>query len=236
MSKALKAIPLVMLTEAVGTPIFLGCGFASMEVASKATSGGPAATLILIFGFGFGLMIAASIVGSIPGDVSMGHFNPAVSLGIAFTSVADFLLFLPRVIAQFAGVYGLVKFMTYLRPESLVKQVSYYAPAITAVSANKALVMEGVGAFVLVATVVMTTYVNPTRVAPFYIGMSLMFGIMIAGPYTGAGLNPARSIVPLFMKHADLHLVVYGGGPMLGGLAGAAFALCCGKWGTRLNT
>jgi glycerol uptake facilitator-like aquaporin len=57
-------------------------------------------------------------------------------------------------------------------------------------------------------------------------GMGLMYtvGILIAGPFTGGALNPARAFGPAFASNHWLNQGVYWIGPLIGGfLAGLLY-------------
>ena len=64
--------------EALGTFLFFFLGFNAIAV-SVDIGGGAISSLGIAFGFGLGLALAITALGHISG----GHFNPAVSLGLA---------------------------------------------------------------------------------------------------------------------------------------------------------
>ena len=64
--------------EALGTFLFFFLGFNAIAV-SDDIGGGAISTLGIAFAFGLGLALAITALGHISG----GHFNPAVSLGLA---------------------------------------------------------------------------------------------------------------------------------------------------------
>ena len=67
-----------LLAEALGTFLFFFLGFNAIAV-SKDIGGGAISTIGIAFAFGLGLALAITALGHISG----GHFNPAVSLGLA---------------------------------------------------------------------------------------------------------------------------------------------------------
>jgi len=86
---------------------------------------------------------------------------------------------------------------------------------------------EGLGTFILVWAVVGVA-VSPRAAkdwAALAIGGALGMAVMVIGPLTGAGLNPARSFGPALVAHefggAGKFLLVYVLAPVVGGLVAA---------------
>lgn len=59
------------------------------------------------------------------------------------------------------------------------------------------------------------------ELAGLTIGMTIMLNVFVAGPVSGASMNPARSIGPAVVKHQYRGLWVYVIGPPIGTVAGA---------------
>jgi glycerol uptake facilitator-like aquaporin len=58
----------------------------------------------------------------------------------------------------------------------------------------------------------------------FGIGLTITLGIIVAGPFTGAALNPARAFGPAFASNHWLNQGIYWIGPLIGGfLAGLLY-------------
>ncbi|MCI10486.1 aquaporin MIP family NIP subfamily, partial [Trifolium medium] len=53
------------------------------------------------------------------------------------------------------------------------------------------------------------------------VGMTIMLNLFIAGPVSGASMNPARSIGPAIVIHIYKGLWIYIVGPIVGAIAGA---------------
>ncbi|CAN4079898.1 unnamed protein product [Withania somnifera] len=53
------------------------------------------------------------------------------------------------------------------------------------------------------------------------VGMTITLNVFVAGPISGASMNPARSIGPAIVKHVYKGLWVYVVGPIVGTIAGA---------------
>jgi aquaporin TIP len=60
--------------------------------------------------------------------------------------------------------------------------------------------------------------------------LSITMGILVAGPLTGAALNPARWFGPAIVNGQMSQAIVYLVGPLLGGaLAGIAYPMLFGE-------
>nr|AFK44334.1 unknown [Medicago truncatula] len=59
---------------------------------------------------------------------------------------------------------------------------------------------------------------DPASIA---VGMTLTLNLFIAGPVSGASMNPARSIGPAIVIHIYKGLWIYIVGPIIGAIAGA---------------
>jgi glycerol uptake facilitator protein len=163
--------------------------------------------------------------------ISGAHFNPAVT--VAMTALRqikppDAAIY---IVAQLAGAVGaalLTKLLLNEFPNA--EQVFYGATTISDKLDEKVLLgllCEAIGTFFLVWAIVGVA-VNPRgqkEWAALVIGGTLGLGVMIMGPLTGAGFNPARSFGPAIVSEdgVDLgdFLLVYVLGPVLGALVAA---------------
>ena len=162
--------------------------------------------------------------------VSGAHPNPAITAG---------LMAIRQIRPVDAGIYILCQFAGGVLGALLTKGllldegagVHYGAPAVsTRLSGSTWLgfVAEGVGTFFLVLAVVGVA-VNPRATkewAALVIGGTLGAAVMIIGPLTGAGLNPARSFGPALVGHffpgtGIEWIVVFVLGPVVGGVLAA---------------
>jgi glycerol uptake facilitator protein len=157
------------------------------------------------------------------GLISGGHFNPAVTVAIAALrriSPVDAVIF---IIAQFAGaVAGALITKALLLDEG--KDVNYGTPSVSDILSGNlsAMVAEALGTFFLV-WVIIGVAINPRALrewAALSIGAALGMAVMVIGPLTGAGLNPARSFGPALVSGdfggADTFLLVYVLAPVIG--------------------
>jgi len=175
---------------------------------------------------GIGIGLAIATIAMMIGHVSGGHLNPAVSLGMIVggrISVLQGLLYIP---AQLVG--GIVgSALTYActpLAQRLQNNLGVTEPG-AGVLTGQAFGLELLFTFVLVFFVFSIT--DPIKKVEAY-GVCLGIGVCILVchvcliPYTGCGINPARSFGPAVVMgkfHAD-HWV-YWIGPFVGAILAA---------------
>jgi glycerol uptake facilitator protein len=163
---------------------------------------------------------------------SGAHFNPAVTAAmVALRQIrpSDAVIYW---ILQLAGaVAGALVVRLLLNNFANAHDVHFGATSVgTALNGKIGLGMlaEFIGTFFLVFTIVGVA-LDPRvdrALAPLAIGAMLGLGVMVIGPMTGAGLNPARSFGPALVSGtfggAGKFLLVYILAPVLGAIAAAA--------------
>jgi len=161
--------------------------------------------------------------------ISGAHFNPAVTLALAAIRQIRPPEAVLYIVFQFIGaILGALLTKALLSDEGAA--VNYGAPAVGARldhSIFLGAICEAVGTFFLIWAIIGVA-VNPAGLkdwAGLAIGTTLGFLVMIFGPLTGAGLNPARSFGPALVGHAFDgvgHFVwVYVVAPVIGALVAA---------------
>jgi MIP family channel proteins len=178
-----------------------------------------------LFGIAVAHGLAIAIMVSALGHISGGHFNPAITIGFWVTkriSTVDVLLYW---IAQLAGAVGAAFLLKAIVPEDTWRAVALGTPALVRdFSSLSAMVLEGITTFFLVL-VVFATAVDEKgtfrSIAGFGIGLTITLGIMVAGPFTGAALNPARAFGPALASSHWASQGVYWVGPLAGGFLAA---------------
>ena len=200
---ARSALMRAHVAEFVGTfvLVFAGCG---AVVIGRISPVGVALT----FGLVIGLMVYSF------GHISGGHFNPAVSLGVAVGGHLPWLRVATYAIAQSAGaIAGALALRATLGAGPL---------GVTHPTGSDAqsFVLEVVftTVLVLVVTVVATDPRAARETGALAIGGAIVLGGLAAGPVSGASLNPARSLGPALVSGDFAGLWIYLAAPLVGAI------------------
>ena len=221
-----------LLAEFVGTFAIVFVGLLAI-----AFSGGGNGGLLMI-ALAFGLTVAVMVTATI--HTSGGHFNPAVTIGLAVTGkikpgAAVAYIFIQLV----AGVVGaLAAHMLVGGGETGatvvfngVNKFGHTIPVGTGeavITAPVALLAEVIATFFLVF-VIWGSVADPRarNTGGFAIGIAVVIDILCTGPISGASMNPARSFGPALAASLlgktpnwQQHWV-YWVGPIFGGLLAA---------------
>ena len=166
-----------------------------------------------------GLTIAIMV--SALGHVSGGHFNPAITIGFWVTrrlSTVDTLAYWG---AQLAGAVIAAFLLKALIPDDTWRAVALGTPELARDFPKLAgMALEAITTFFLVFTVFATAVDERgtfKAIAGFGIGLSITIGILVAGPFTGAALNPSRAFGPALAIGHWNNQGVYWIGPLAGG-------------------
>ncbi len=208
-----------LLAEVMGTFTFFFLGFGGIA-ASVSTGGQAIGNLGIAFGFGLGLALAITAFGHISG----GHFNPAVTAGLALARKHPNAEVIPYWVAQLIGGFGAV----------VVQAIVFDSAVTDALSTNPGATVDDWGALVLeiVATalfvMVILTAIADKRapwngvMAPLMIGLFIFAAAETVGPSSGGSFNPARSLDPVFWNQDWDNVWIYIVGPLAGGILGGA--------------
>src|SRR5579863_8261832 len=158
-------------------------------------AGGPG-----LFGIAMAHGLAIAIMVSALGHISGGHFNPAVTIGFWVTKRLNTLDVIFYWAAQLAGATAAAFILKALLPDDAWRNVWLGTPDLVRdFSRLSGILLEAVTTFFLVLTVYATAvdeWGSSQTFAGFAIGLSITLGILVAGPFTGAALNPARAFGP----------------------------------------
>jgi MIP family channel proteins len=160
------------------------------------------------------------------GPISGAHLNPAVTIGLAINRRFPWTSVLPYVAAQFAGAItaSLAAWIIYGNRAKTIARLGATYPA-QGVGAWRAFGAEFIVTALLV-TVIVTVALRPGAslgVSALAIGAALAAAILISGPVSGGGVNPARALGPMIPSGRFTDWWVYLVGPILG--ASAAIVL-----------
>ncbi|HWO74220.1 MAG TPA: aquaporin [Dehalococcoidia bacterium] len=226
--------------ELIATGLFVLVGLGSIA-AFIAASGGEATladglpTIALGHGLAFGLLVASTAA------ISGGHLNPAVTFATVITGQISVVRGAMYVVAQLLGAcLGTLAVRAFVEDIVLRNVPGGGGSAITrdVVGAPwHGLLLEALGTFLLVWTifaVVIHPRNNAGRLAPLYVGLSLTVIYFFLFPFTGSGVNPARTFGPALLLPGPVEGLpgrwedfwVYYLGPLIGaGVAGLLFYL-----------
>jgi len=205
--------------ELVGTflLVFFICGFISV-----ASAGGfDLAGLALTHAFILAVLVYAL------GGTSGAHFNPAVTFALWSIRKISTPNAVVYVICQcVGGILGAL--VVLLLFNDVGDAVNYGATAINGAVINNGsvwlgLIAEAVGTFLLMYAI-MGLAVNPrgeAALAGLGIGAALGVAVIVFGPATGAGLNPARWLGPAVASGRFDDFWIYIVGPLAGAIAAA---------------
>ncbi|MGA8073707.1 MAG: MIP/aquaporin family protein [Candidatus Acidiferrales bacterium] len=209
-----------LLAEFIGTftLVFIGEGSVCADQYLHASGASGSGLLAIAAAHGLALAILISAVGHISG----GHLNPAVTIGFWVTKKISTLDALSYWVAQVAGAIVAAYLLTVVIPEATWRAVGLGTPDLaTDFTRFHGIVLESITTFLLVF-VVFATAADPkgafNKIAGFPIGLTVMMGILVSGPFTGGAMNPARAFGPALIAHHWTNHGVYWVGPLIGGV------------------
>jgi aquaporin Z len=195
---------------------FLGAGVLTLLVLSVQRS-----TIGVPFFVAIAAGLAITLMGFAVGAVSGGHFNPAITIGMATARKIDAVRAVLYVAAQMLGAWATYYLYTYFVHSSLQPVGGHYAGRI--------LVAEAVGTGIFgfaFAAVAFGNFSRATKAS--FAGLGLMIGIVAASSASIGLLNPAVAL--------GVRAWVWGTyvlGPVLGAIVGInLYALLFAEAGT----
>ena len=215
-----------LAAEFVGTfwLVFGGCGSAVLAAAYPELGIGFAGVALA---FGLTVLTMAYAVGGISG----GHFNPAVTLGLAIAGRSEWKELLPYWAAQLIGaavagaaLYAIASGQAGWTPGGFATN-GFGELSPGGYSMLAALLIEVIlTAGFLIVILGATSRAAPAGFAPIAIGLALTLIHLISIPVTNTSVNPARSTgVALFAETGAMgQLWLFWVAPLAGAAVGAA--------------
>jgi len=201
--------------ELVGTYLLVVVGPGTIVLLSLASITGASALVIVAIAFGGVVGLDILFLGTFSGAL----VNPAVTIAVALAGVIDRRLVVPYITLQSAGallagltlrvIFGSGGDSTSLGSTKLASGVSpVYGFAL-----------EAMGTLALASSaLIASTKINGAKRQALLVGTTLAFLILLVGPFTGAGFNPARSLGPSLAAGYFSNLYLYIFGPTTGAL------------------
>ncbi|WJX50561.1 hypothetical protein P8452_36847 [Trifolium repens] len=154
------------------------------------------------------------------GHISGAHFNPAVTVSFAIYRHFPLKQVPLYLVAQVVGSV-LASGTLYLLFD--VDEESFFGTT-PAGSNMQSLVFEILTSFLLMFVVSAVSTDNRAigELAGIAVGMTIVVDVFIAGPVSGASMNPARTLGPAVVMHNYKGFWVYVLGPFIGAILGAS--------------
>jgi MIP family channel proteins len=223
-------------SEFIGTYLLVLIGPASIILAPLIPNISVAQVLFAI-ALTFGGIVGILIV--VLGEHSGAVFNPAITLGAVFGKTLQTRYFVPYLFFQILGGLsaGLSLRVVFLSLSAGTDLGS--TKLATSINPVLGIAIEASGTFVLTFSALLASdRIKKRTYQALLVGMTLFLLILLIGPYTGAGFNPARSLGPAVASGYLENLYVYLVGPVLGasfaGLIFRGMRIARSK-GTNLN-
>jgi MIP family channel proteins len=208
-----------LVAEFVGTLLFVFLGAGSVVVAAAGAPGAGIGPLGVALAHG----VALAIVVSMTMNISGGHINPAVTIGLWIAN---------RFEGRRVGVYILAQLLGALVGAALVKGLFPKGAVALAVGGTPRLAgdvtfaqgvwVEAVLTFFLVSAVFGTAVsTEAPKIAGWGIGLAVLVAALVGGGMTGAMMNPARAFGPAIINWSLYGQPVYWAGPVLGSAVAA---------------
>ncbi|KAJ8360761.1 hypothetical protein SKAU_G00172860 [Synaphobranchus kaupii] len=205
--------------EFVATLIFVLLGLSSTKWAG--TEEKPESSTLLLISLCFGLSVTTMVYCF--GHISGAHINPAVTVAMVFSRKMNVDKAFLYMAAQCLGAAAGTAILYVVTPKAVGGP--FGATVLSAsVSLLQAVAVELLITFQLVFTVFTTCDPRHSELkgsAALAIGFAVVIGHLFAVPYTGASMNPARSLGPAIITWNWEYHWVYWVGPIAGGIIAA---------------
>jgi aquaporin Z len=215
-----------LFAELLGAYILLGIGgFAIFSANVAPGASGPQGTPLLIIAFGFGFALLVGLYAF--GEVSGGHYNPAVSLGALLDGRIDVMTFVSYVIVQIVGAILAGVTLAYAISSDFVATTATVPAEALGVTAWEAFLLEALfTAFFIAVILKVTTSGEFGASALIAISLTLVVIHIALVSLTGSSVNPARTLGSAVAGDVWTDIWVYMTAPFLGAVVGwGAFKL-----------
>ncbi len=196
------------LAELVGTFILVVVG--SMTIVAAKAAGAPV-LVVVPFGFGLGLLAAIQTAGYVSG----GHFNPAVTLAALLDRRIDARNAAGYVVAQVIGAIAASGVVLLIADQVAVQGTASGFP--------DGKMANALGVEILLTAIFILVILTVTKRSPNHAGFAIPLTLTVvhfAGiPFSGASVNPARSLGPALVGGTlDGNIIVWIAGPLIGAI------------------
>ena len=197
-----------LFSEVLGTfgLVFAGCG----AIVVNDITGGVIGHLGICTVFG---LVVMAMVYSF-GDVSGAHINPAVTIAFWLSGRFPLKDIAPYVMAQIIGSTAACALLWYLFPDD----GTFLGATLVSGTVMQSFVLEVAITFLLMLIIIMvaTGSKEVGTLAGIAIGAAVAVLALVAGPISGASMNPARSLGPALVSGNMEHVWLYIAAPIIG--------------------
>jgi len=166
------------------------------------------------FAFGIGLLAALYAFG----EVSGGHYNPAVTLGLFLDRRVGTAEVVTRWIAQFVGaVLAGLGLLLMTSSDDVAKAATVPGEGGVRAAIFVEIICTAIFVIVILKTTTGGAFASTTYVA---IGLTLLAVHFAAVPFSGSSVNPARSFGTALIGNHWTDFWIYIVGPPIGAIAG----------------
>ncbi|XP_072269403.1 aquaporin-4-like [Pyxicephalus adspersus] len=204
--------------EFVGTFVFVLLGLGSTISWASADNSQPADLVLISLCFGYGIVTMVHCFGHISG----AHINPAVTIALVCARKITLAKSVFYITAQCLGAIFGAGLLYLITPTDITGNLG-----VTIInerlSIGHGLLIELIITFQLVFTIFASCDPqNKDRLPALAIGISVAFGHLFAINYTGASMNPARSLGPAVIMWKWENHWIYWIGPFIGAISAGA--------------
>jgi aquaporin TIP len=209
-----------IVAEFLGTMFFVLIATGAVVAAAEAFGGDASVLTAIAIAHGIGILIAVAWTANISG----GHINPAVTLAMIITRHITPILGVAYIVAQCAGAIVGSLLLKLAMPDAVDDNLGFHALA-DGMAAGEGLLLE----IIMTAFLVLVIYNTAVSKkgwginAPIAIGLAIMAIHFIGVPFTGASVNPARSLGPAVVAGEWSDFWIYIVGPAAGAAIVAGF-------------
>jgi len=202
------------LAEFISLFLFVFIGVGSVMSYEKIHPGELEAGGLLVIALAHGFALA--ILVAMTANISGGHVNPAVSLGLALAGKITVIRLVIYWVAQLLGAAAGAWALKVVTTGEVIARHAIGA----GMTVWSAVLMEIILTFTLMF-VVFATAVDPKKgtvgvIAPLAIGFTVLAQIFVGAPFSGASMNPGRSFGPALVALDFHNHWVYWVGPFIG--------------------
>lgn len=214
-----------LAAEAVGTFMLM----ASVLGAAFYSFGAPAGAAGII-GVALSIGITVMVMAYAVGQISGGHFNPAVTLGLVAGGRFEAGKAVPYIIAQVIGACAACGIFSLVGHTGANFAANGYGElSMLKASLSQVFILETVLTAFFVLVIMGVTRANgPSLLAPLAIGLTLTAIHLMSIPISNTSVNPARSFGSAIYAGGEAlsQVWVFWAAPILGGIIGGLF----GNW------